>query len=109
MKCERESELRMALRHVKSGQNCILRQYSVIEALLSEDLPTEDANVVLRWLQEKQREFEDRYKKALADGFKTIELSIKASPPNDRMHLTGSASWAKAASFHEIKVDQADG
>ena len=80
MRVERESELRMALRHVKTGQACITRQQTVIATLRNKSLPTEQAQAVLDWLEEAQRGFEDHYKQALSDGFVAIQRARSVLP-----------------------------
>jgi hypothetical protein len=77
-----ESELRMALRHVQQGRECIKRQLKVIATLRERGVPTDQAEAVLLWLEEWQREFETHYNKVLSDGFRRIEtaaLSLEAS------------------------------
>lgn len=69
MTVEGESELRMALRHAKTGQDCIARQLKLIAVLRGKGLPTEEAETVLHWLEEVQRGFEDHYEKLLSAGF----------------------------------------
>jgi hypothetical protein len=76
----RESELRMALRHVKTGQGCIVRQHHVIGTLRDKGLPTEQAEIVLEWLEEAQRGFEDHYKKVLSGKFVAIQCVQDSSP-----------------------------
>jgi hypothetical protein len=62
-----ETPLRMALRHLRGGGECIKRQYDVIERLRSRGLPTDQAEAVLQWLNDMQVEFEDDYKRILRD------------------------------------------
>jgi len=88
MTVECESELRMALRHVRTGRSCILRQANVVAVLRDKSLPTEQAESVLRWLEETQRGFEDHYRKLLSDGFAAIDLVKDAPAPHPQ---TGAA------------------
>ena len=53
-----ESELRMALRHVRQGRRCIVRQVAVIASLRDRGLPTHQAEEVLLWVEDLQRQFE---------------------------------------------------
>src|SRR5262249_13258233 len=80
MTVECESELRMALRHVKTGRSCIMRQQNVIVTLRDKGLPTDQAEVVLQWLEEAQRGFEEHYKRVLSDGFQAIHRAQDLSP-----------------------------
>ncbi|HZZ62328.1 MAG TPA: hypothetical protein VFE63_14345 [Roseiarcus sp.] len=57
-----ETELRMALRHVRGGRACIERQVRVLATLRKRGLPTEQADRVLLWLEEAQRQFEEHYR-----------------------------------------------
>jgi hypothetical protein len=75
---ERESELRMSLRHVQTGRWCIVRQQNVIITLRDKGLPTEQAEAVLHWLEETQRGFEAHYKQVLSEGFAEIEWGYEA-------------------------------
>jgi hypothetical protein len=75
---ERDSQLRMALRHVQTGRGCIMRQQNVIASLRGKRLPTEEAEAVLHWLEETQRGFEEHYKKILSEGLAGIEEGYKA-------------------------------
>jgi hypothetical protein len=81
MTVERESELRMALRHVKTGRGCIVRQQNIIATLRDKGLPIQQAEAVLVWLEEVQRGFEDHYKQALSDGFVAVPRARDLSPP----------------------------
>jgi len=80
MTVARESELRMALRHVKTGLGCIVRQQNVIATLRDKGLPTKQAEIVLEWLEEAQRGFEDHYKKMLSGGFVGVQHVQDPSP-----------------------------
>lgn len=68
MMVKRESELRMALRHVQTGRRCIMRQVGVIATLRRKGLATTEAETVLHWLEEMQSGFEDHYRTALSEG-----------------------------------------
>jgi predicted transposase YdaD len=87
MTVARESEVRMALRHVQTGRRCIMRQLDVIATLRGKGLPTEQAEAVLQWLGEMQREFEQHYRDVLSDGFPQIERG-KGVPRLDKQRLT---------------------
>jgi hypothetical protein len=78
---ERESELRMALRHVKTGQGCIVRQQNVVATLRRKGLPTEQAEAVLVWLEDTQREFEQHYRQALSDAIGALAAFPNPFPP----------------------------
>ena len=65
---EPEHALRAALRHVREGRERIAKQYEVIERLHASGHCTRKAEIVLQWLNEAQRGFEDHYSKLLADG-----------------------------------------
>jgi hypothetical protein len=64
----------MALRDVRQGRDCIQRQLKVIATLRDRGLPTDQAEAILRWLEERQRQFEDHYNRALYDGLRRLEL-----------------------------------
>lgn len=81
MTVERESEVRMALRHVDTDRRCIMRQLDVIATLRGRGLPTEQAETVLQWLEETQSEFEQHYRRLLSDGFAQIKRANKTSLP----------------------------
>jgi hypothetical protein len=51
MTVEHESKLHMALGHARTGRDCIVRQHGVIASLRDKNLPTEQAEIVLRWLE----------------------------------------------------------
>jgi hypothetical protein len=70
-----ESELRMALRHVHQGRDCIKRQLKVIATLRDRRLPTDQAKAVLLWLEDWQREFEAHYNSVLSNGFRRLETA----------------------------------
>jgi hypothetical protein len=80
MTVEGESELRMALRHVRTGRRCIMRQLHVVATLRSKGLPTAEAETVLHWLEETQQTFEDHYQKVFSDGFAVIEAREQYPP-----------------------------
>jgi hypothetical protein len=81
MRPEGETELRMALRHVREGQACIARQIRVLANLRENGLPTEQAERVLLWLKETQRQFEEHYRSLLAIGAERVEpKNIGAAP-----------------------------
>ena len=76
-----ETELRMALRHVQKGRECIRRQTRVLASLRDKGLPTDQAERVLVWLEETQRQFEEHYHNLLDGGSRLIELrNIDAAP-----------------------------
>ena len=76
-----ETELRMALRHVQKGRECIGRQMRVLTGLRDKDLPTDEAERVLLWLEETQRQFEAHYRNLLDAGSRRIEpKNIDAAP-----------------------------
>jgi hypothetical protein len=77
MNKDSESELRMALRHVRQGQDCIERQHKVIANLRDRGLPTDQAEGVLCWLEEWQRQFEEHYNRVLSDA--QVELERRRS------------------------------
>jgi len=66
-----ESEIRMARRHFRHGEACIRRQLALITNLRERGLPTDNAEAVLFWMDEVQRQFETDYehikRKILAD------------------------------------------
>jgi hypothetical protein len=78
---EQESELRTALRHVRTGRNCLAQQQNVIATLRHKRPTDRTGEAVLGWLEETQRGFEDHYKKVLSDGFASIELNSLCPPP----------------------------
>jgi hypothetical protein len=43
----------MALRDVRQGRDCIQRQLKVIATLRDRGLPTDQAEAILRWLEER--------------------------------------------------------
>jgi hypothetical protein len=100
MPAEPDSELRMALRHVNTGRRCILRQADVIATLRGKDLPIEEAESVLHWLEETQRGFEDHYRKLLSDGFALIELANKALADPRGKREAGAAEEADRVLAH---------
>jgi hypothetical protein len=77
MRTGRESELRMALRHVQQGRRCIERQLKVIATLRDRGLPIGQAEEVLRWLEEWQLEFEAHYYQVLSEGTSRLEVFIE--------------------------------
>jgi hypothetical protein len=54
-----------------------MRQHKVIANLEGRRLPTDQAEAVLRWLEEQQRQFESHYDEVLSDGKRRIELFIE--------------------------------
>jgi hypothetical protein len=77
----RETEQRMALRHVQKGRECIGPQMRVLAALKDKGLPTVQAERVLRWLEETQRQLEEHYHNLPDGGSRLIEpRNIDAAP-----------------------------
>ena len=56
-----ESEIRMALRHVRQGQDCIFRQLALFARLREKGILTHLAETVLLRMEEIQHEFERHY------------------------------------------------
>ena len=56
-----ESELRIAMRHVQQGRDCVRRQLDLIAKLRERGLPTGQAEEIFIWLDETQRAFEVDY------------------------------------------------
>jgi hypothetical protein len=75
-----ETQLRMALRHVQKGQECIGRQLRVLAALKGKGLPADQAERVLLWLEETQLQFEEHYR-ILLGGCRLIEPKNIAAAP----------------------------
>jgi hypothetical protein len=94
MAVEGESELRMALRHVKTGRRCIMRQFNLIAVLRGKGLPTEEAETVLHWLEEVQRGFEDHYEKLLSEGLARNRMGRRGDtlPPVRGWSIVGHSS-----------------
>jgi hypothetical protein len=80
---ERETPLRMALRHVRGGRECIKRQYDVIERLRSHGLTTGQAEAVLQWLKDTQVEFENDYERMLRGGEEKLQEAGSVDPRAD--------------------------
>ena len=93
MTVERESELRMALRHGQPGPGRILRQANVIAVLRNKSLLTDHAKAVANWLGEAQGGFEDHYRTLSPDGFAAIDNRPRAGcaggASEDRTGLSG--------------------
>jgi hypothetical protein len=79
-----ESNIRTALRHVRTGRECLNRQYDVIERLRLRGLPTDEAERALGWLLEMQRTFEDDYKCLLGDGYEKLQAAGYEDPCRER-------------------------
>ena len=58
--------LRSALRHVDEGRRRVKKQQDIIEKLHLNGHPTQDAEDILSWLMNAQRQFEENYKKLLS-------------------------------------------
>jgi hypothetical protein len=69
------SELRLALEHVRRGRACIRRQEAVIEQLRRLGRGTTEAESVLHWMMELQKEFERDYRKFLRTGQERLEAT----------------------------------
>ena len=95
---ERTSVLRMALRHVHSGRDCIVRQRDVIAILSPKKLPTDEVETVLHWLQETQRKFEEHYQKALSKGLHEADVGYRT--------LGVPPSWPPIASLSGFSSDE---
>jgi hypothetical protein len=75
-----ETELRMALRHVRQGQACIARQMRVLATLRDKGLPTERAEQVLQWLEKTQGRFDEHYRILLNGGERIEPKNIEEAP-----------------------------
>ncbi len=71
----------MALRHVRQGQECIARQLRVLATLREKGLPTDQAEDVLRWLEQTPRRFEEHFRILASRGAERVEpKNIEAAP-----------------------------
>jgi hypothetical protein len=80
---DRESVLRIALRHVRGGRECLKRQHEAIERLHAQGLPTDQAEKVLDWLKETQIAFENGYKRLLAEAQERLSIAGYTDPIAD--------------------------
>jgi hypothetical protein len=80
---ERESDLRIALRHVQRGRECLKRQYEIIARLHAQGLPTVQAETVLDWLKETQLLFENDYKRLLDESQERLRRAGYEDPTAD--------------------------
>ena len=76
----------MALRHLRTGRNCIKPQYDVIEKLHLLGHPVDQAEDVLQWLQNTQRVFEKDCKRLL----RAAEEKLRAAGYKDPL-----ADWPR--------------
>jgi hypothetical protein len=91
-----ESEPRMAVRHFKSGRECIARQRKVVATLGDKGLPTNAAVDVLSWLEETQSGFEGDWKPILSADMASLS-SVRSKrdvpPPGGHQRSVLVETW----------------
>jgi hypothetical protein len=103
-----ENNIQLALRHVHTGRDCLKRQYGVIEKLRAQRLPTDEAERILRWLEEMQRAFEDDYKRLLSEGQERLRAANYVDPTaNSDSNILAAlrhARWARECLRRQYEV-----
>jgi hypothetical protein len=103
-----ENNIRVDLRHVRTGRECLKRQYGVIERLRLRRLPTGEAERILGWLEEMQRVFENDYKRLLSEGQGRLRAANYVDPTaNSYSNIRAAlrhARWARECVRRQYEI-----